>query len=85
LESTTNAVQTIFATNTIGPFVLTNVLLPTLEDTAKQHGSSRIVVMASSLHAECQELKLADLMSGSPVEVDGSWRFARRYVSYEWG
>jgi len=41
--------------------------------------------MASSLHAECQELKLADLMSGSPVEVDGSWRFARRYVSYEWG
>jgi hypothetical protein len=76
-------IETIFATNVVGPFVLTNILLPKLESTATQHGNARIVITSSSLHLGCRELKLDLIMSPIPVKhpaaVDSCWRYARRY------
>jgi hypothetical protein len=75
-------IETIFATNVVGAFVLTNILVPILESTAVQYGNSRIVTTASSLHMGCQELKLDLIMSPTPVKspaaVDSVWRYARR-------
>ncbi|KAG9244648.1 putative short chain dehydrogenase/reductase [Calycina marina] len=74
-------IETIWATNVIGTFVLTNILLPTLESTAEKYGDSRIVVTSSSFHMGCQELKLDLLKSPtrvkSPDAIDSCWRYAR--------
>ena len=78
-------IETIFATNVVGTFVLTNILLPKLEITAVQYSNSRIVITGSSFHLACQELKFDLLMSPtaikSPTPVDSCWRYARRYIA----
>ena len=75
-------IETIFATNVVGPFVLTNILLPKLESTADKYGNARIVMTSSSFHMGCQELKLDLTMSPtrikSPDALDSCWRYARR-------
>jgi NAD(P)-dependent dehydrogenase (short-subunit alcohol dehydrogenase family) len=77
-------IETIFATNVFGTFVIINILLPRLESTAARYGNSRIVVTGSSFHLACQELKFDLLMSPTPIKspkaVDSCWRYARRYV-----
>lgn len=74
-------IETIWATNVVGHFVLTNILLPLLESTAKKHGDTRIVNTSSSFHAGCQELKFDLTMSKerikSPDSIDSCWRYAR--------
>lgn len=64
--------------------MLTNILLATIEDTAKTWGDARIVVTSSSFHMGCQELDLDLTMSKSrtksPAALDSCWRYARRYV-----
>jgi NAD(P)-dependent dehydrogenase (short-subunit alcohol dehydrogenase family) len=65
----------------VGHFVLTQILLPKLVDTATKYGNSRIVVTSSSFHIGCQELKLDLTMSPtrikSPDSLDSCWRYAR--------
>jgi NAD(P)-dependent dehydrogenase (short-subunit alcohol dehydrogenase family) len=65
----------------VGHFVLTQILLPKLEDTAAKYGNSRIVITSSSFHMGCQELKLDLTMSPtrikSPYALDSCWRYAR--------
>jgi len=74
-------IETIWATNVVGHFILTNILLPRLESTAQKHGDSRIVTTSSSFHAGCQELQLDLTMSAtrvkSPDAIDSCWRYAR--------
>ncbi|KAI9750000.1 MAG: hypothetical protein M1835_001454 [Candelina submexicana] len=74
-------IETIFATNHVGHYTLTNLLLPLLESTASAHGNARIVVTSSSLHMACQELDLSSVTSPtrikSPASLDSCWRYAR--------
>lgn len=74
-------IETIWATNVVGHFVLTNILLSVIERTAKTHGDARIVTTSSSFHAGCQELKFDLTMSKervkSPDSIDSCWRYAR--------
>ncbi|KAI9733726.1 MAG: hypothetical protein M1818_007140 [Claussenomyces sp. TS43310] len=76
-----DGIESIWATNVVGHFELTNILLPKLEDTARKYGDSRIVVTSSSFHIGCQELKLDLTMSPtrikSPDAMDSCWRYAR--------
>ena len=72
----------------VGPFVLTNVLLPKLESTARDYGNARVVVVSSSLHMACQELKFERLLEQKaekcPEALDACWRYGRRYVFLCW-
>ncbi|KAF2092246.1 short chain dehydrogenase/reductase [Saccharata proteae CBS 121410] len=75
-------VETVFAANHLGHFVLTNLLLPTIEQTAAQHGDARIVTTSSSLHMLCQDLDFSILTSSappklSPAILDAVVRYAR--------
>ncbi|KAI9815540.1 MAG: hypothetical protein M1827_002674 [Pycnora praestabilis] len=74
-------IETIFATNHVGHFTLTNMLLPLIESTAAKYGNARIVVTASSFHMGCQELDLSLVTSPtrikSPASIDSCWRYAR--------
>jgi NAD(P)-dependent dehydrogenase (short-subunit alcohol dehydrogenase family) len=75
-------IEPIFATNVVGPFILTNILLPKLESTAKEYGNARIVIASSSLHMACQELKFDQLLEEKaekcPEAADACWRYGRR-------
>lgn len=74
-------IETIFATNHVGHFILTNILLPLLESTAAEYGSARIVVTTSSFHMGCQEIDFSSLTSPtrtkSPATLDSCYRYAR--------
>jgi len=74
-------IETIWATNVVGHFELTQILLPKLESTADKYGNARIVVTSSSFHMGCQELKFDLTMSPtrvkSPDAIDSCWRYAR--------
>ncbi|KAI9782298.1 MAG: hypothetical protein M1816_001911 [Peltula sp. TS41687] len=74
-------IETIFATNHVGHFILTNILLPLLESTAASQGSARVVVTTSSFHMACQEIDFRSLMSParvkSPAILDSCYRYAR--------
>ena len=74
-------IETIFATNHVGHFALTRILLPLLEETANVHGNARIVVTTSSFHLACQEIDFASVTSTtrtkSPTAVDSCYRYAR--------
>lgn len=74
-------VETIFATNHVGHFALTLLVLPLLERTAVRHGSARVAVTSSSLHLVCQELDLAlvtaPARTKSPAVADSLWRYGR--------
>ncbi|KAL3419247.1 retinol dehydrogenase 12 [Phlyctema vagabunda] len=74
-------IETIWATNVVGTFVLTNLLLELIEETAEKYGDARIVVTSSSFHMGCQELNLDSTMSPervkSPPSIDSCWRYAR--------
>lgn len=80
-ELSQQGIEKIFATNHVGHFILTNLLLPILEQTSTTHGSARIVVTSSSLHMACQQLDLSLLTSPtrtkSPASLDSCWRYAR--------
>lgn len=73
----------------MGPFVLTNILLPILESTAKKFGNARIVIASSSLHMACQELKFESLVEAKsekcPEALDACWRYGRRSVYFLMG
>ena len=74
-------IENIFATNHVGHFVLTNILLPLIEKTAAVHDDARIVNTSSALHVACQELDFSLLTSPkrtkSPVAFDAVWRYGR--------
>ncbi len=53
--------ETMFAVNHLGPFALTLRLLPLLRATAAEHGTARIVNVASTAHRQ-GEIVLDDLM-----------------------
>jgi NAD(P)-dependent dehydrogenase (short-subunit alcohol dehydrogenase family) len=55
---TVDGIETVFATNHLGPFLLTNLLLPVLEASAP----ARIVTVASAAHSMAK-LNLDDLQS----------------------
>lgn len=65
----------------MGHFVLTQILLTKLEETATKYGSARIVITSSSLHILCQELKYDLTMSPTRVKrpngLDSWWRYGR--------
>jgi len=65
----------------VGHFVLTQILLQIIEDSAEKYGDSRIITTSSSLHAGCQELDYNLLKSESPIKspdaLDSCWRYAR--------
>ncbi|KAI9824947.1 MAG: hypothetical protein M1826_007199 [Phylliscum demangeonii] len=74
-------IETIFATNHVGHFVLTNILLPRMEETASKFGEARIVVTTSSFHMACQEIDFASLTSAHRIKsspaLDSCYRYAR--------
>lgn len=74
-------IETIFATNHVGHFVLTQLLLPLLESTAKKHDEARVVVTTSSFHLACQDIDFASLTSPTrtkaPAALDSCYRYAR--------
>lgn len=74
-------IEQIFATNHVGHFVLTNMLLPLLEKTAAAYNDARIVNTSSGLHMACQELDLSLLTSPTrtknPAAFDAVWRYGR--------
>ncbi|KAI9773563.1 MAG: hypothetical protein M1840_006837 [Geoglossum simile] len=74
-------IETIFAVNHVGHFVLTNILLPLIESTATAHGDARVVVTSSSLHMGCHEIDFATLTSPTRTKgfagVDSTYRYAR--------
>ncbi|KAF2762892.1 short chain dehydrogenase/reductase [Pseudovirgaria hyperparasitica] len=74
-------IESVFATNHVGHYVLTLLLLPLIESTGAEYGSARIVITSSSLHLACQELDLALLRSDQPVKspavFDNVWRYGR--------
>ena len=74
-------IETIFATNHVGHYVLTNLLLPLIESTARRYGDARIANTSSSFHMACQELDLSLVTSPtrvkSPPNIDSCWRYAR--------
>jgi len=74
-------IEPIWSTNVVGPFILTNILLPRLEGTATEFGSARVVVSSSSLHMACQELKFESLLEEKsekcPEALDACWRYGR--------
>lgn len=74
-------IEMTWATSIVGHFILTQILLQTIEDSAESHGDARIVTTSSSLHAGCQELDFNLLRSLSPVKspdaLDSCWRYAR--------
>ncbi|OCK86008.1 putative short chain dehydrogenase/reductase [Lepidopterella palustris CBS 459.81] len=76
-----DGIETIFATNHVGHFTLTNILLPLIERAAASAGDARIVNTTSSLHMSCQELDLSQLTSPTrtkyPASFDSSWRYGR--------
>lgn len=49
-EKSVDGVEMQFATNHLGPFYLTKLLLPIIEETAKKNGSARIVNVSSWGH-----------------------------------
>jgi NAD(P)-dependent dehydrogenase (short-subunit alcohol dehydrogenase family) len=73
-------IGTAFATNRVGYFVLTNILLPLIERTAAAAGSARIMNISSSLHMVCQELDLSLVTSPTPTKspssFDSIWRYS---------
>lgn len=77
-------IEPLWSTNVVGPFILTNILLPKLESTAKEFGNARIVSARSSLHMACQDLKFDSLLEERAEKclevVDACWRYGRRYV-----
>jgi len=74
-------IEKIFAINHVGHFVLTALLLPLLQWTANEYGTSRIIVTTSSLHLMCRELDLSLLTSPTRtkqlVAFDSCWRYGR--------
>ncbi|KAI9838770.1 MAG: hypothetical protein M1837_002336 [Sclerophora amabilis] len=79
-------IDAVFATNHVGHFVLTNILLPLLEITASSSAnpkatSTRIVTTTSSVHLGCQAIDLPSLTSStrpkSPATLDSLYRYAR--------
>ncbi|KAJ9635771.1 hypothetical protein H2199_008123 [Coniosporium tulheliwenetii] len=89
LRSSSLTLDPTFATNHLGHFVLTNLLLPLLRATPRTHNtaSSRIVTSSSSLHLLCRSLDL-NLLTASAADpktsripgaraVEGVWRYAR--------
>jgi len=65
----------------VGHFVLTQILLQTIEDSAEKYDDSRIITTSSSFHVGCQELDYnllrATLPIKSPDALDSCWRYAR--------
>ncbi|KAI9760594.1 MAG: hypothetical protein M4579_001563 [Chaenotheca gracillima] len=74
-------IETIFATNHVGHFVLTNLLLPLLESTASDANSTRIVTTTSSLHLGCQAIDFDSLTSSTRTKptaaIDACYRYSR--------
>ena len=74
-------IEQVFATNHVGHFVLTTILLPLLQSTANKYGNARIVVTTSSLHLICRELDIRLLKSPTRtkqlVPFDSCWRYGR--------
>lgn len=74
-------IDSIFATNHVGHFILTNILLKLLEVTAASYGSARIVVTTSSFHIGCQGIDFNSLTSPtrtkSPAALDSCYRYAQ--------
>ncbi|KAH7053073.1 putative short chain dehydrogenase/reductase [Macrophomina phaseolina] len=74
-------VESLFAANHLGHFVLTNLLLPLVEKTAAEHGDARILAVSSMMHMFCMELDLSLLTSPTPTKypalLDTNWRYAR--------
>ncbi|PGH01194.1 hypothetical protein GX51_05390 [Blastomyces parvus] len=79
------SIEAIFATNHVGHYILTVLLLPLLHSTIARFPdatSARIVVTASSLHSLCRELdfNLLTPSEGTPTKsacYDGIWRYGR--------
>ncbi|XP_074658872.1 uncharacterized protein LOC141911741 [Tubulanus polymorphus] len=49
-ETTTDGFEITFGTNHLGPFLLTNLLLDDLKQTAEETGDARVIMVASSAH-----------------------------------
>ncbi|KAF2180514.1 NAD(P)-binding protein [Zopfia rhizophila CBS 207.26] len=70
-----DGIEAVFATNHIGHFTLTSILLPIIEKTTLDHEGALIVNTSSLLHMICQDLNLSELesptRSKSPASLDG--------------
>lgn len=60
-QETVDGFEATIGTNHLGPFLLTDLLLPRITETGRAHGGARIVNVASSTHRR-GELDLDDLM-----------------------
>jgi len=76
-EETTEGFERTFATNYLGHFLLTNLLLPQL----KQSGSGRIISISSDAHKGCPRLDFDDLNNrkkwNKPSAIAGNRAYQR--------
>jgi NAD(P)-dependent dehydrogenase (short-subunit alcohol dehydrogenase family) len=71
-QETVDGIETVFATNHLGPFLLTNLLLPTLTAGAP----SRIVTVASSVES-MGKIDFDDLQSARNYSASGSYNASK--------
>jgi WW domain-containing oxidoreductase len=57
-EPSKQGYESMFATNNLGHFLMSELLLPKLEDTAKQSQDVRIVILSSAAGAMCNNIDL---------------------------
>jgi NAD(P)-dependent dehydrogenase (short-subunit alcohol dehydrogenase family) len=81
-RETTDGLELTFALNVLTPFLLTTLLLPTLQDSAP----SRIVNVNSTAHRFTSSLNLKDLQSMQfyrPMDVYSRAKLANLLITYE--
>lgn len=63
---TEDGFELVMGTNHVGPFALTEGLLPGLLDTAQRHGEARVVNVASEAHRLARKMDVDEALSGRP-------------------
>lgn len=58
---TEDGLETVFAVNHLGPYLLTRLLLDRIANTAKKEGEARIIFVSSALHANNKGISFDDL------------------------
>ncbi len=85
-QRTVQGFEASIGTNHLGPFLLTDLLLPRLIGTGREHGPARIVNVASSTHRQ-GELELDDLMwerrTYAPLKVYAASKLANVLFTLE--
>jgi NAD(P)-dependent dehydrogenase (short-subunit alcohol dehydrogenase family) len=84
-EETADGFERTFQINHLAPFLLTNLLLPTLQQTAQAQGEARVVTVSSDAH-KGRRLDFDDLQKQQGfqgMDMYGQSKLANLYFAYE--